>query len=54
MKIEFDDIIKMILQFLYENNLFQSYLALKAELNFEDNFIPSKRAFQVFHESAVV
>jgi hypothetical protein len=47
MKIEYEDIIKMILQFLYENKLLQTFKTLKQESNFEENFIPSKRAFKV-------
>ena len=47
MKIEYEDILKMILQFLHENGLLQTFSTLKQEINFEENFIPSTRTLKV-------
>ena len=47
MKIEFEEVLKLIMQFLYEHKMIKTYYCLKEEIGMDSNFLPSVNTLKV-------
>ena len=48
MRVEYEDVLRLVLQFLHENGFKRSFNTLKAESGVQDNFLPSVKFVKVF------
>ena len=48
MRVEYEDVLRLVLQFLHENGFKRSFNTLKAESGIQDNFLPSVKFVKVF------